>query len=351
MPADSYDSQYTERGLPSSPIANSTFNVTPGNVEENTPGGDVINFKPYVAPVSTAPKLFDPASVIGPPPVPGAGGPIYSSLGTDMRTPSEIEKYNLQPHQDALQKAREYYNLATEVTNTHNTAQTHIDSGNFLTGHAKLDKTSPTYLQDRADLLAANPYASGPLVQDEFTNGTQVHNQYNEALKTGGRSMYEDNSPEQKAFDNIKGSPAQKHAAAQMTQKGEAGINAAVASGLPEAGLRQLNKDGTTNYTETNKAIATAVGTGESTKAQAEQMKGFDATIRELGPTIANMRQSDPKYAQINSLFQEAIAGKKALMDKQKQKTSGTAPTTAAPLTSVGSFLPPPRKPISAPNG
>lgn len=301
-----------------SPVAGSTFVRTPGNVQETDAAGNVMNFKPFEPMISNSPAVFDPASVIGPPPT--ANDPRGSFFNDDphwtgnanngILTVREANRRKhsvaLAPHDEALSKAKEYYDLASHVTDQHTKAKTFTDSADFLTKLSTVERTDPEFERKFAEIAAAHPYADGQLVQSTVQSKLNARKTFTDALQHGGASEFgsEDNqTPEYHAYKRAiheTKDPAQARAAAIAAKEGEKTISDAVAKGVfnvdqdlpawqPQWATKAdktrpkiYNPDGSINYSEAGKIIAKKTGAGEGTKATLDLAKNSTAAAEKF---------------------------------------------------------------------
>lgn len=339
-----------------SPTAGSTFIKTPGNVQEIRPNSqtdaDIINFKPFQPQISNAPRVFNPADVIGPPPAQAAD--------TTFMTPSEKEAERLKPHQDALTGAKRYYDLAAHVTGLHNESKKFADSADFLTKLGTLERTDPNFEQKFAEISAAHPYADGDLVQATVHSKMNARGKFMEAMQHGGAAEFgseQNQTPEYHAYKvalHESKDPTIARAAAMQTKQGEEMIADAASKGIFNADTdlpawdpawadpknknrpKIWNPDASINYAEARKVITAKAGSGESLKLRLEGEKNSVAAAEKfLQIHKVEPEPEDPLFKDwhaANSIINRAMRNNLG----PTQRATAPSPTpTAAPAAAV----------------
>lgn len=197
----------------------------------------------------------------------------------------------------ALDAVNAHLALATHMHQLQEELASKADTADFLTKHATLNPTSPTYENDVSTLFAQHPRTTGQAVTDALGSARAARSTYMNAVAPGGADEFSAGSPEQHAYiTNIRqtNDPMAARAHALNVAKGEEMTKALIAKGLVDPtkdfptwdGTEQTrpkvyNPDGSINYHEIGMLGATRAGNQEGLAAQKEQKKADEQTYRD----------------------------------------------------------------------
>lgn len=273
--------------------------------------------------------------------------------------------------QQALESVNRQLAIAAHMHTLHEELATKADTADFLTKHAQLDPTHPTYESDVAHLLASHPRTQGQAVTDALGSARATRTTYLNAVAPGGADEFTMGSPEHQAYINRfqqTQDPVAARAHALNTAKGEEMVKTAISKKLidpakdfPEwDGTEQnrpkvYNPDGTVNYHELGFIAATRAGNEESLAGQKEQKKADEQTYRDSLGILNKWNSYTDKYQEEQKDSAEGVIAKQAkdiVFNKAKYGNingpTGTNVTTTAPAAKPTGGSPAPVNDASA---
>lgn len=258
--------------------------------------------------------------------------------------------------QRALEAVDKQLAIASHMHNLHEELATKADTADFLTKHAKLDPTGPTYENDVAQTLALHPRTSGPAVDAALAAGRSARSTYLNAVSPGGANEFETGSPEQHAYVTRfrqTSDPIAARAHALNVAKGEEMTKTLISKGLldpakdfpewdgnPQSKPAVYNDDGSVNYHQLGLVAATRAGSNEGLAGQKEQKKLDEQTYRDSLGILNKWNSYTDKYQKEQAESSEGVIAKHAqeiVYNRAKYGNingpTGVTGTAAAPAT------------------
>lgn len=269
---------------------------------------------------------------------------MADSLLQLLRDPQHVAEHKQQLQ--ALDEVNRYLSVASAQHALQSELASKADTADFLRKHSKLNPTSPTYTNDRAQLFAEHPRSDGTMVREALNSADNVRQTYLNAVSPGGADEFATGSPEQHAYMTRfrqTQDPIAARAHALNTAKGEEMIKLNVANklfdvekdfpawdGNQETRPKVYNPDGSINYHEIGLLTARRAGeiSGKTATAEAKSISDARDLLKNFNDDVI-LGQS-PEAEKLKPILLKRIFD---------YETKTSAPVSAPPPTSVDSFL------------